>query len=657
MVGGDGIWITRGTITQPLNTYNAFGHIDFEATKDLSLFTESSFSRTEGEMLFLPAFFSGGTAFTAFNDNPYLPASVRSQMAAAGLTSIRVGRASEDWGRGFGTSKSDSVRVATGFNYNLSRWKLSGYVDGGKTTIDQDTVRNLNKSRAYEAADAVTDPATGQVVCRSTLTNPQNGCVPLNIFGVGSASPASVAYIQGHGWTRSWSKQLASELALRGSPLSIWAGDVQVAAGVTYRKLSAAADADPVSTSIVTAAPGSKGTPPALLGVLGGWLVGNQVNQPRADYSVKEGFGEVTIPLASELPAAYAADVNAAVRYADYSVTGGVISWKVGLSYAPTPDIRLRLTRSRDVRAPNLAELFGAQSLALASVTDPLTKSTATIAAYSSANPVLQPEFANTSTIGIVLTPRFVEGLNLAVDYYDIEVKGAIAALAAQDLVNLCAAGNTQYCQFVTRLPSPSNTIVSVNRILQNHGGLRAKGIDVEANYSTRLDRFSKGLPGWITARALASYLDHLTTIDAFGASVEHAGVNGGETVATPRWQATLSLAWTNNPWTVYAQERFISSGIQNTNGTLSYGNPYVSGTGPGSIDNNHVPAVVYTDLTGQYQLGDHLQLYGTVNNLLNKDPPEAPTRAGIPITTLDTNATLYDVAGRYFTVGFRLRY
>lgn len=657
MVGGDGQWLSKGAIAQSLSTTNLFAHAKLDVSDNLSIFAEGSYAESEGSQPFIPGFFAGGTAFTIFPDNPYLPASIKSQMAATGQTSIRVGRASLDWGRPEGSTKSKAWRGTLGFDYDLGGWKFSGYVDLGRTDLDQLTHNNVNRARVYEAADAVINPANGQIVCRSSLTNPNNGCSPLNIFGPGSANASALGYVLGDAFTSSWSQQLASELSVRGSPFNTWAGEVRVAAGLTYRDLSAAGTADAVSTTLVTAAPGSKGTPTSIVGVLGGWQVGNQVAQPRGSYNVKEVFGEATIPLANGQPWAYSADLNGAIRYADYSTSGGVTSWKIGLTYAPSPDIRFRATKSRDVRAPNLGELFGASALSSSSINDPVLKSTYTTANFSDSNPNLKPEFGDTKTAGVVLTPRFIPGLSVAVDWYDIRVSGAVANLSAQDFVNLCANGDAVYCAGVTRQPG-TNIITQIHRPFQNLGALRAQGVDIEANYRLDLNRLSAKMAGSLGIRALVSYLGHLKTIDASGNVVEHAGVNGGESVATPKWQGTVAVTYDTGPWTFFVQERFISGGLQNTGGgTSSLGTPYASGTGPNSLDSTHIPAIQYTDLTIQRRIGERFQIYATINNLFDKDPPEAPTRAGVPITTLDTNGTLYDVVGRYMTVGVRLRY
>ncbi len=651
MIGGDGEWLSRGNIASPIRTISGFGHAEFEVSPKFSVFGEVSYVRNEAKLDFIYPFFAGATAFTIFPDNPYLPDTIKTQMATANQASIRVGRVGLDWGQAEGGNSSDDARFALGFKSQIGDWILDGYADFGRTQFDQYTNRNLNRARTYEAADVVRHPTSGQIICRSTLTNPQNGCSPLNLFGEGSSSPAALDYILGTAFTTGWSEQIAGELSLRGSPFSTWAGAVQVGAGANYRRISGASSTDEVSKSPIAAAPGSRGTPANIIGVLGGWLAGNQVDQPRASYNVKEVFAEALIPLASDMALAHALDLNVAARYADYSTAGGATSWKIGLSYSPIEDIRLRFTRSRDVRAPNLMELFGPQKLALTTTLDPVTGQTVQIAGYSGGNAALKPEFGDTTTFGIVLAPQIIPGLSIAVDYYDIKLSGAISGLTLANTLQLCAGGSAVHCQFITRLPPPANTLVSVRSPALNLDQLRTSGVDIEANYSLPLDRIGKTLPGTLSFRLLASYLDRLTRTDTFGTVTDTAGLNGGERVATPSWQGSFSALYRSDPWTFFVQERYISSGKQQT---LS-NPPYTSGTGPNSLDINHVPTRWYTDVTVRYAVSKGVEIYGTVNNLFDQDPPQAPTRAGLPFIIFPTNGTLYDVVGRYFTAGVKL--
>ncbi|RHW16851.1 hypothetical protein D1610_14155 [Sphingomonas gilva] len=277
MVGGDGEWLPRGNVVAPLKTISGFGHIDYDVTDNIRLFVEGTYTRNESDLPFIYPQFSGGSAFAIRADNAFLPNSVRGQMATLGLATISVGRVGLDWGQSVGHTTQDYYRGAAGFDAKLGGdWVLSGYFDWGRALIDQNTTQMVNVANARLAADAVVNPANGQIACRSTLTNPANGCVPLNIFGEGSASQAALDYIFGEPFTHRKTEQSAAELAVRGSPFATWAGDVQLAAGFDWREISASAVADSISTS-------------------GGWLAGNQVAQPYGKYNVKEVFGEVTI--------------------------------------------------------------------------------------------------------------------------------------------------------------------------------------------------------------------------------------------------------------------------------------------------------------------------------------------------------------------------
>jgi outer membrane receptor protein involved in Fe transport len=653
MVGGDGVFLQRGTVTAPERNLALFSHVAYDLTDNVTLFIEAAYSHNKDSLPFIYPYFAGGTAFTVTPDNPFLPSSVRTQMAAAGATSIQVGRAGLDWGESVGKNSSNNIRGTAGFDARLGGdWTLNGYVDAGQTKIHQDIYNMINRARAYEAADAVLDPATNQIVCRSTLTNPGNGCSALNIFGQGSASASALSYIMGHPWTRRRAEQEAGELALRGSPFRTWAGEVSLAAGIDYRRIEAEATIDPISSSPIAAAPGSKGTPASIVGVLGGWLAGNQTAQPDSSYNVKEVFGEVDVPLAKDLPFAQSLNLNGAVRYANYSTAGGATSWKGGLTYSPISDIHFRATRSRDVRAPNLAELYGTASAASITVFDPATNQTVLATQIQGGNPDLKPEFSDTTTAGVILTPRFLPGFSLSADYYDIKVKGAISNLSFQQVVNLCFGGQTDYCNFITRVSGASGAIKTIDTRKQNLNTLRTQGIDFEANYALPLANLSNSLGGTLNFRGLVSYLKHLTTTDAFGTVTEFAGVTGGELTGAPKWQGTVSVSYADKNWTIFADERLIDHGrLSNLDTPFS-----TAPTGPGSIDYNRVAGRAYTDLTVQRAIKGGLQLYATVNNLFDRDPPLAPTRTGVPFLGFPTNGTVFDVVGRYITIGFRIR-
>jgi len=656
MVGGSGVWVTRGNVLTPLRTESAFLHGSYDVSDSLTLFAEGAYADSKSTYPGSFPTYNGTAAFTIFNDNAFLPTALRTEMASRGITQFRLGRVSRDWGGNIGTSDTETYRGAIGFNAKVADWTVDGSYDFGKSTADIGNLHSPIQQNTYNAIDTVISPTTGQAVCRSTVTNPGNGCVPLNPFGEGAASQAAIAYIMGDGYSQAKLRQDALALSARGSPLSSWAGPINVGLGVEYRKISASQTADPISQSVISQAPGSKGLPANLVGVLGGFFTGNQRIQPKQSYNVKEAFVEVLVPLMKDQPLAKDLDLNAAIRYADYSSSGGVASWKVGLTYAPIDQVRFRGTRSRDVRAANINELYAPLNGPVAAIRDPVKGTNQNTPALASGNPDLDPELADTLTLGVVYRPDWLPGFSASIDYYDIKIKGAIGNLSAQNTVNLCASGVTDYCQFVTRLPD--QTLVSVAVPTLNLNKVREKGVDFEASYNTDIDRWISGWQGSLSIRAIVSYIDTLATTDPFGQTLDAAGVNGGEgstTVASgiPTWQGSLTVTYLRGPLAISVQQRGLSSG--------KYSNIYVEGgAGTNGIDVNHVGGREYTDLTVKYAFetgGGRYEVFGTVNNLFDRDPPYSPSRVGPPTNILGTNPTLYDVMGRFYTVGLRLRY
>lgn len=652
MVGGDGYWNPRGNISTPIETATAFGRATYDVSPRVRLWGEAGYSRTKSHFFGTSPAYSAGTAITVYEDNAFLDAVTRARLAASApppangaARSFSLGRIAPDWGRSIGRTDTETYRVATGFQAELGRsWIVDGSLDLGHTYTHQENDHSPNQTRLFEALDAVVNPATGQAVCRSALVGANDGCAPLNPFGYGSASPASLAYVFQDGYADNYVNQVSGELNLRGAPFKTWAGDVALAVGVSGRDLDARIDTDPLSLAPIVAAPNTRGYPATLINKIGVFLTGNFVNQPKARITVKEVFAEAQVPLARDAPLLKALDVNAAVRYADYSTTGGVVAWKVGGSWEPVDWLRLRVTRSRDVRAPNIPELYQPPQAQLGAIIDNRTGVSNNLPQYFVGNASLQTEIANTLTVGAVFRPKFLSGFSASLDYYDLKINNAVGQLPGQNIVNLCAKGGAEYCQFVNRLAD--GTLASVTIAYLNQNVLVDRGVDFETNYT-----FDLG-PVRTTLRGLVSYLDTLATTDAFGAVLEAAGVNGGELVGTPRWQGSSSVTLAYKGFSAFVQARYIGDGL--------YSNLYVvGGRASNSIDYNHVPARTYVDLTLRQRLKatGNPEIYLTVNNLFDVDPPPAPTRIGAPASILGTNPTLYDVVGRQFNIGARFSF
>jgi outer membrane receptor protein involved in Fe transport len=550
-----------------------------------------------------------------------------------------MGRLDTDLGApATGDALNDTYNVVAGLKFDAGGgWTVNGYYEHGDNRQRIDTLNNLNYEHLFAAVDAVTNPATGTPVCRVTLTNPglYPGCVPINLFGQGSPSAAAAAYVLG---TSSYITRLHQDVvsaSVRGEPFSTWAGPISLGGGAEYRREAVDQTSDAVSQQINTAT-GIIGFPSTLAGGLGGWLLTNA--QPvRGSYDIKEAFFETLVPLAKDLPGARALDLNAAVRYADYSTSGGVTSWKVGFSWKPIDDLRFRATRSRDIRAPNIAELYAGSMEGQTVILDRQNNNASTpVVTNQVGNPNLKPEIADTYTGGFVYQPSWLSGFTASVDYYNINLKGAVSSLTAQQTVDQCAAGSAAVCANVQR--NSAGAISRIDLPNLNLDALKTSGVDFELSYATPVPF------GDLRLRAIASYVDTFISEVPGAPTINYAGQVSGllSTNSNPRWSGNVNATYAAGPFRGFLQERIIGSGKYDVTQTQGV-----------TIDNNSVPAIYYTDMTLGYMMGEksNYQAFLTINNLFNRDPPITPSGN---LIFFPTNTALYDVVGRYFTVGIK---
>jgi outer membrane receptor protein involved in Fe transport len=624
-IGGDGINPGRYTeLETPLTRENILSRIGFDFSDNLSGYVEGSYAHTQTVNSSLIAPFTLGDV-TINSDNVFLPGSIRSSMAAAGESAFALGRFSTDIGFIEADDSSQTYRLVGGLDGKFGEtWKWNAYYQYGQTDYDAYLNGNLRPDRLALAADAVANPATGDPICRSTLTDPTNGCVPINLFGSGSPSSAAIDYVTGTQALHSKLEQQVAAASIQGEPFSSWAGPISIALGGEYRKESVEATVDSVSAA-------------------DGFLIGN----PKAlagSYDVKEAFAETVIPLLKDAPFAKELDFNGAVRLTDYSTSGTVTTWKAGLSYELNDQIRFRGTRSRDIRAANLSELFTASQLLFTGVTDPATGDTLIVKTLRQGNPDLKPEQADTTTLGVVVQPSFFPGFRASVDYYNIKINGVISTLQPQDLINRCFDGNTALCAFVNRDAAGDLESVVLSQV--NLAQLKTRGLDFEMSYNTPLSSIVNSWQGDLSLHFLATYTDRFIIDDGIN-SVDYAGDVGSDVSnPTPKWRWNANVTYNNGPLTAYLAGRYVGGGkFDHTLGDL--------------IDKPNVDSRFYVDASLAWTVvnrdGRNVQLYGVVKNLFDKDPPVDPSN--FFLSPLATNPILYDVIGRTFTVGVRFKY
>ncbi|MCW2395752.1 MULTISPECIES: TonB-dependent receptor plug domain-containing protein [unclassified Sphingobium] len=652
-VGGDGPQGNWRALLSPNTRIATFARASWEFSSEVTAYVEASWAKTHYAYP-VGAFsgFTGSGALTIQRDNAYLTSQVADLMDQNRLTSIRVSRTNFDIPRPFVDQINKTTRIVAGLDGDIGGFKWSAYYQHGRNDISQTLSGVINLDRfvdtaaflaaagypqypAVSAVDAVRAPAgnaagvpAGTIVCRSTLTNPNNGCVPINVMGPQTFTAAQLGYVTGTSYFSGPIKQNVVAITVNKDLFNLPGGAVTVAAGGEYRDESIRTIADPVSLAFSPAN-----------NRIGQFQTGNYVSQS-GSVNVKEAFVEAIFPIFKDRPFFKELELNTAARYTDYSTSGGVTSWKVGLTWAPSDLIRFRATRSRDIRAANLAELFSAGTGGLGTVTDQATRNNPS--PHPSPNPVqvitagnrdLRPELANTWTAGAVITPSFIRGLSLAVDYYDINIKGAVGTPTANQVVLDCFNGSSEACSRITRDANGELTRVLVVPI--NLNVLKQNGLDIELAYSLSLADLTDKLDGRVSLRFLGNKVFSSYTQAPGTAVIDRTGE-----ISTPDWRWTLNLGYQKGPLNVSTQYRFTGGGW------------YDVATLPTDLPQRYIKGQVLMNLNIDYTvkiLGGRYTLFGNVQNVFDKTAP--------PFGNVAVSPTVFDTLGRTFRAGFRFEY
>ncbi len=620
---------------------SVFGRLSFEVADGVELFGQASWNRTEN-LGWLGVQLNQGNV-TIRSDNAFIPTSVRNQLTTLGITSFSLGTTNADLPIRKNDGERETERYVVGANGDFEAFgrtlKWDAYYQRGVTRTTEMARDITNNARLALAQDAVFAPAgnalgvpAGTIVCRSTLTNPNNGCVPLNRLGIGVASPAALDYVLGNPFRNQRFQQDVVAANLSFDAFELPAGPVSIAIGAEHRREKVSGHVDPQYQS--------------------GWFVGNFL-PTFGKYDVTEGYLEALVPIIEGL------DFNGAIRGTDYSTSGYVTTWKAGLTYQPIPDIRLRVTRSRDIRAPNLGELFTAGSTRTNVLIDPFNgNASVQFSGTTRGNLELDPEKSDQWGLGVVLQPTFLPGFGLSVDYFDIKLQGGIGSAAAQTIIDRCFEGVAQFCSAVVRGPNSFGTNLLIYESPFNFATQKARGLDIEASYRTALDRLSENLGGNLALRAMATRYIKNYTNNGLETPTDTVGQNSSG--GTPKWLYRLTATYTNDPVTINLVGRGISSGVYDNAFIECTSTCPVSTVDHRTINDNHIDGAFYVDLSFAYDFslaGEESQAFLSINNLFNKDPAVvASGPAGSAYATPATNQSLYDLLGRAFRIGVRFK-
>ena len=634
-VGGDGLNFDE-TINYlvPVKRVLAGGMSSYEVTSKLKLNFDIKFSDVIVNYYDSPWY----NYFSIKPDNPYLPPTLASSLAATGQT-FGFYRWNEDFGRRDIKNDSKTYRASIGADYDFSdSWKLSSYYQFGEVdnTVLYHTYLTTGLDQAVDAIEL-----NGQIVCRDPVARAE-GCLPINVLKVNNASDPAIQRIHPYTTTNINLQEHVANVTLTGKlPRFFFADQIGVAAGVEYRSEFLNGEPDLLAQSNQT--------------IFGGAV------PLKGSFNVKEGFAQIDVPLLRDLPFAQAINLTGAVRVSDYSTVGTQVAYNGGADWTIIPDFRLRAMYARAVRAPNVKELFTASAPSFPTVTDPcdyrtIGSGSSTRAANClalgipvgftamandgfsihetvSGNPNLGPEKADTVTLGAVFEPRVLPHLVLSVDYYDIKINGVIKQYGVQTLLNSCVDGasvNQAFCSTITR--GADHQITNINDSYINAASLKTSGVDIEAHYGMPL------FDGTFRAGAVVNYLKDFTYRPST-ASNDVLKMDGMENF--PRWKGNFTAAYTRGPFTVSYVLRYLDS--------VRIGTSQESEATDAKQIPSTYPAVFYNDLQVRFAPAHSaVEYYVGVNDIADEGLPYGYQANG--------SAQGYNVIGRFIYGGVRVR-
>lgn len=668
--GGDGIANTHNldTLYPSVDTVTVNLNTTYDLKPNMTVFLEGKYSTsTASTFAELNGFFD---LLPIATDNPFIPAAL--QGAADNAGGLYVNRDPRDLVTGeFDTTERETLRFVGGVRGDFNNgWTYEVSGNYGEFTATSNDDNFLILDRFFAAIDAVTDPNTGQTVCRSDLDatatppgtpfgipafdegifsfTPGDGqCQPLNVLaGPFGASEDAVNFVTTRVTDKATIKQSVLSAIVTGnteSYFSLPAGPIGFAVGAEYREEESRNRVNAFDQGILPA--GTAFTPGGLisdvsdnesLGFNGGT---SRTLNSGGEYDVLDVFGEVRVPILADKPFVKSLEVDAAVRHADYSTSGGATTWKVGGSWAIDDSLSFRGTYSQAIRAPNITELFSPEQPIFVRPDDPCDAAivptapdpalraancqaaglpadfadplTARFPGTSGGNPLLDPETADTFTIGGVFRPEFISGLSLTVDYWNVEIDTAVGTLTAQDIVNGCFDTDLSnpLCDLFTRntdMTSPQFqgfTFIQTNTL--NFARSEADGIDFAGAYDFNVGDNEIGLRVVGTRQfALDNFLDpsDLTNVNPALRELQRPKWSGNATISVTDGPLTLALQGT------YQSEQALRS-VQIETADVTYGPT-------GFSDDTYI-----FDANASYEWSENLSLYGGVNNLTGEDP------------------------------------
>ena len=638
-IGGDGSY-NDSSLVAPLRWDQLYGRFDYDFSDNIHGHIQAGFTHKSNQQ------YTGWSSFTNYTfsaTNAFLPTAYQQQLTAAKQTTFTMSERIAQAPQVIGDVYSNQGILNAGLDGDLWGYKWTIGANYGRSALTDIFLNNPNNQALDAALDAVVNPANGQIVCSVTLTNPtaDPGCVPLNLFGPTAANSAAIAYAFQTNRYDAKTKMYDANASISGEPFNSWAGPVGMALSAEWRR---------------TTFESTTATPSLLTSNCTGLRFNCTSTQalwqnafgatPQIGVSVWESALEFDVPLVKDVPLVQSLSFNGAARYMSYSTSGDYTAWKLGFVWEIDDELRLRGTASRDIRAPNLNELFAPLAIQPDNTMDRLTGLQPTVPGYRGGNPNLKAEIGETKTLGVVYKPDWLPGASLSVDAFDIVIANVLLEIkgdaTASQTACYASGGPSLYCTLQTRPlgytnTTPANVVQAWYQYYINAAATKSYGTDIEADYSGELFDHHFSLRNLVTWQPHFLFLQQgVTNIDMGGAV---AGLAVAATNPRLRVVSTQSFNVTDD-FRVDLTERGRSwLRLNGDTGVV--------------VACCRVPAIIYADINFTYSLTDwslwgytpdQSEAFFNITNLFDKDPmPGSGTGYDDPI-------------GRQFTVGVRLK-
>jgi len=596
-------------------------------------------------------------------DHPFLPQTLRDAAMAEGLSTVSWRRRFSELGPEFRQIDRTTRRIWAGLAGETANWAWD--VTAGHGRYDQAQLRSgeVNYAHLQEALDIEPAPgSSGQYRCRDAAAR-ADGCMPADLFGVGSLSPGAADYIRAtdrlavevEQWTLGASA--VGDLPLPGGRR------LPLAWGLEYRIDRQRTEGDSTSLRRET---GYVGVPDL-----------------DAISHASEAFAETRLPLIENRPGMERLDLSAALRLAHYDIgnVGLVGSYRLGLSWTVNDQLGFRGQLSRAQRAPSLIELYSGPRGDYDTVSDPCHGVTAAmtgnladncraeagiaeaiseagvyeqritnIYAPNAGNPDLREERSDAVTLGAVFAPSALDGFSVSVDVYDIRVSGAISSLSSQSLLEECyaaplAIGENAYCDDIVR--ADDGQLRRMSNRLANLNEIRSAGFDITLDHRWQAGPDSL-LAGTWDLRLLYAHTGTLEQeFERSDGVVRHTVWDGEVDAPAHRW--TARLGWSRTRWRLQWRMRYVGAAVDS--------HSRAAAANAADMLFLEIDPWMQHDVYAHYAFGADRQVrvFAGINNVFHDYGPFLPS--GTESGGRRNFSPGYDVEGRRFYAGIRARW